>query len=152
MAARVGAPPNALGSEAPRRFGCLTCGADLEYAAGSFAMKCPYCGNETSIPAEARGPVVEHAIAELDRLPALAPGYYAPALKEITCAQCGASAQVPIERTALDCPFCGADVVVASGPSRALLKPESLIPFGFDRAIALQKFQAWISRGFFRPG
>src|SRR6267142_6371420 len=122
-------PPNlAQQGPSPRRFGCTNCGADLEYAPGTFAMKCPYCGSETSIPPEARAPVLEHAIAELDYLPPVAAGYYAPAMKSITCSQCGATAQVPVEKTALDCPFCGADVVVAEGPSRALLKPESLVP------------------------
>jgi DNA-directed RNA polymerase subunit RPC12/RpoP len=115
-------------------------------------MKCPYCGSETSIPPEARTPIYEHAIAELDYLPQVAPGYYAPGVKGFACSQCGATAQVPIEQTALDCPFCGADVVIAKGPSRALIKPESLVPFGYDKPIALQKFTRWVSKGFFRPG
>jgi len=144
------AAPSA-GEVKERRYGCNSCGADLQYAPGTFSMKCPYCGNETSIPMDAQKPVVEHDIAELDRMPPPTPAFYAPDMKSLSCKQCGATTQIPAQKTATKCAFCGSDVVITSGPSKALLKPESLLPFAFDKNSALQKFTKWISKGFFRP-
>jgi predicted RNA-binding Zn-ribbon protein involved in translation (DUF1610 family) len=132
------------------RFGCKSCGADLEYAPGTFSMKCPYCGSETDIPIDARGPPPEHSIGVLSQLGATV-ATLAPDAKSINCKQCGATSQIAGGKTATECPFCGSNVVVPQAASKALIRPEGVIPFAFDRHAAHQKFVQWIQKGFFRP-
>jgi predicted RNA-binding Zn-ribbon protein involved in translation (DUF1610 family) len=149
----MAAPAQAAAPEketAHNRYGCKQCGADLEYAPGTFSMKCPYCGTETSIPEEARAPVVEHGIGELDKLPAVVTSFVS-GTKTVHCKQCGATSQIPGDMVSTTCSFCGSGMIVPQEATRNLLKPEGIVPFAFDRQTAHQKFVAWISKGFFRP-
>jgi len=135
---------------AHNRYGCKGCGADLEYAPGTFSMKCPYCGNETEIPMEAREPPKEHSIGELDKLPPMVTSL-GTSKKTISCRQCGATSQIPADKVSTSCTFCGSTVIVPQEATRNLLKPEGIVPFSLDKTAAHQKFVAWISKGFFRP-
>jgi DNA-directed RNA polymerase subunit RPC12/RpoP len=38
-----------------RQFPCERCGAKVVFAPGTDTLKCPYCGNETHIPAVTEG-------------------------------------------------------------------------------------------------
>ncbi len=132
------------------RFGCKGCGADLEYAPGTFQMKCPYCGSETDIPMEARSAPTEHGIGELLKLPPTVQTL-GTSTKSISCKQCGANSQIPADKVSTTCSFCGSSLIVPREATTNLLKPEGLVPFAFDRNAAHQKFVGWISKGFFRP-
>ncbi|MDX1495820.1 MAG: hypothetical protein R3253_17245, partial [Longimicrobiales bacterium] len=46
-----------------RQFPCTSCGAKVEFAPGTDALECPYCGSRTAIP-ESREGVVEHDFME----------------------------------------------------------------------------------------
>jgi predicted RNA-binding Zn-ribbon protein involved in translation (DUF1610 family) len=142
--------PAAAQETAHNRYGCKNCGADLEYAPGTFAMKCPYCGSETDIPMEARTAPTEHGIGELEKLPPVVTSFVA-GTKSITCKQCGANSQLPSDKVSTSCSFCGSTMIVPQDQTRNLLKPEGIVPFAFDRPAAHQKFVSWISKGFFRP-
>ena len=132
------------------RFGCKGCGADLEYAPGTFSMKCPYCGNETDIPMEARETPKEHGIGELTKLPPTVQSL-GVSTKAISCKQCGANSQIPADKVSTTCSFCGSSMIVPREATVNLLKPEGIVPFAFDRNAAHQKFVGWVSKGFFRP-
>jgi LSD1 subclass zinc finger protein len=146
----MAAPAAQAQDTAHNRFGCSGCGADLEYAPGTFSMKCPYCGNETQIPMEAREPPKEHAIGELTKLPPTVQSL-GTSTKAIMCKQCGANSQIPADKVSTTCSFCGSGLIVPREATQNLLKPEGIIPFAFDRNAAHQKFVGWISKGFFRP-
>ena len=63
----VPAPRPAPGGEPvsakARKFPCGACGADVVWHPGASALKCPYCGNETSLPTSS-DEVVERPLEE----------------------------------------------------------------------------------------
>lgn len=148
MAAPAAAIPEA--PTANNRYGCKGCGADLEYAPGTFSMKCPYCGNQTDIPMGAREAPKEHSIGELEKVPPMVASL-GISMKGVACKQCGATSQIPADKVATSCTFCGSTMIVPQQATRNLLKPEGIVPFAIDKPAAHQKFVAWISKGFFRP-
>ena len=131
----------------PRQFPCKNCGASLEFAPGTHALKCPYCGVLNEIAASTA------AIEELD---------YAAQLAELEtkqdthdavvthCDGCGAESTLPPGTSAGLCPFCGR-AVVATMQTKALIKPKSLLPFAVDRGRATPQFSAWLAGLWFAP-
>lgn len=146
----MAAPAAQSEDTAHNRYGCKGCGADLEYAPGTFQMKCPYCGSETDIPMEARETPKEHALGELTKLPPTVQSL-GTNTKSIHCNQCGATSQIAADKVSTTCSFCGSGQIVPREATQNLLKPEGIVPFAFDRNSAYTKFTAWISKGFFRP-
>jgi DNA-directed RNA polymerase subunit RPC12/RpoP len=143
--------PTATQEVAEKRFGCRSCGADLVYAAGTWAMKCPYCGAQSEIPVDARAPR-EHDIAELDALPlAGARGLGVPT-RSFKCDRCGAVVAFAAEKSATKCTFCDSPAVIPQPSSWNLVAPESLVPFQLTKEQAVEKFRAWVSKLRFRPG
>lgn len=72
-------------------------------------------------------------------------------LKTYGCHQCGSQTEVDPHITAWSCPFCGSDQVEEQTESRALHKPESLLPFEVDQETCLTAFKAWVRGLWFRP-
>ncbi len=134
-------------STAPRRFPCQQCGAELQYAPGTRVLKCEYCSFENQIPQ------TEAEITELDFDSAIAdlrastPTQDNPVIK---CDACGAQSTFPPNVTASACPFCGSKIV-ATGQSRNLIKPRSLLPFKITREKSLELFGSWLSSLWFAP-
>jgi hypothetical protein len=117
----------------------------VAYAPGVEALKCPYCGAVEEIPS------TEDKVDELDFDAAIAVAR-APVAQigphEATCRGCGATSQT----TALAdrCPFCAAPLAPTT-PHRDLVAPEAVLPFGFARSAAVDKFRAWLSSRWFAP-
>ena len=87
------APPgSAPGSQATRQFPCAQCGAKVEFAPGTDSLRCPYCGQETSIPASSE------VIAEIDLMAALADLEKSAVMEDVpsvTCTSCAAHIEPP---------------------------------------------------------
>jgi predicted RNA-binding Zn-ribbon protein involved in translation (DUF1610 family) len=130
------------------QFSCSQCGAKLNFAPGTSALKCPYCGFESQIAKS------ESRVAELDYR-----SYLEKAGEEkntleaqrIKCDQCGAETTVAADAAADICPFCGANMVFSESVSR-LIKPEGLLPFKISHKEAFESFRRWIRRLWFAPG
>ncbi|OWJ64910.1 primosomal protein N' (replication factor Y) - superfamily II helicase [Inquilinus limosus] len=129
-------------------FTCASCGAQLEYAPGTRAMKCPYCGHENPIAASPWSTVAEidygAGLAEAEQS---APTETVPV---ISCKRCAAAFQLDPAIQASRCPFCGTPIVLES---RAVthLRPGAVLPFGFDAKAARAKYEAWLSGLWFAP-
>ena len=127
---------------------CGQCGAKLNFAPGTSALKCPYCGFELQIAKS------ETQVAELDYR-----GYLEKASQEkilheaqrVRCDKCGAETTVPADTAADICPFCGANMVFSGMVSR-LIKPEGLLPFKVSSKEAFESFRRWIQGLWFAPG
>ena len=130
-----------------RQFPCRQCGAKLEFAPGTTALKCPYCGAENQIDLPA-APVVERDfLAELRRLADSAPGVETLTVK---CTACGAESTLGENTTAGLCAFCGSSIV-ATASSRKLIKPHCLLPFYITRDQGMDRFRGWARSRWFAP-
>jgi len=130
-----------------RHFPCKQCGAQLDFAPGTTALQCPYCGSQTPIPQS------EEQIAELDYREYLAKAESSHECQEdqrIKCGKCGAETTMPPDVMANLCPFCGANLVLTARSAR-LLKPAAILPFQFTREQAFESFRRWIGGLWFAP-
>ncbi len=130
-----------------KQFECGQCGASLEFAPGSDALTCPYCGHENVIDR-----VVEQ-IEELDYHRVLAEAMAGEELEEryeVKCGSCGASATLDPNVSADECPFCGTPVV-KTGTTTRQLKPKALLPFKIRSEEARIAFHDWIQGLWFAP-
>src|SRR5437762_7541255 len=124
-----------------RQFPCKHCGANLEFAAGTSSLKCPYCGTQNTIE-EPQSIVAEQdfntyfqrCLAEADTTEQLT----------IHCNNCGAETTLAPNVTADRCPFCGAGIV-AEASSKKLIKPQALLPFYVKKEQAADLFKQWIA-------
>ncbi len=119
----------------------------MTFAPGVSVLKCGYCGAETEIPVEVA------TIEELDFRAHVADlAAHAETVDRIVskCNTCGAEVEFPENVTSHACPFC-ASSVVATGRSVKLIRPRSLLPFGFDDKRARGLYGAWIGKLWFAP-
>ncbi|MFI5379761.1 MAG: hypothetical protein ACHRHE_10720 [Tepidisphaerales bacterium] len=129
-----------------RNFPCNQCGANLEFAPGHDALKCPYCGAENRIAVE---PTV---VEELDFRTYLATAGNENLVEAITikCTGCGAETVLREGVTADRCAFCGSPVE-ASHQSQRLIKPRFLLPFHIAKEKAIEEFRQWLASRWFAP-
>ena len=131
-----------------RQFPCEQCGAGVEFAPGTDALKCPYCGSETHIPSTTEG------IEEIDFLDTAADGLGDDAETEdvtsVQCRSCAALVEPSPSHEAFPCPYCGSSIV-ARETSQRLLKPAALLPFRINRQQATELFRGWINKLWFAP-
>lgn len=133
--------------ETPSTFPCSSCGADLEFAPGQSALKCPHCATLNDI---AR---TNETVEELDYNQTLASlRDQTDTIDAITvhCDSCGANITFDPGVTSQSCPFCGSNVVAAR-QSQRLLKPKSLLPFHFTAEQATSRFGSWLKGLWFAP-
>lgn len=133
-------------------FPCQQCGAKLEFAPGSTALQCPYCGHAQQIagPAAASVAVAERSFAEAVRAIRQQPvSSLADNGHEIECNGCGAITMITAQ--ASSCPFCDSPVIVPITGDRATIVPESVLPFAIDERTAGGKFKEWVTSRWFAP-
>jgi predicted RNA-binding Zn-ribbon protein involved in translation (DUF1610 family) len=126
---------------------CGQCGAKLDFAPGTSALKCPYCGFESQIE------VSEVKVTELNYqiyLEKAGGEKNSQEAQRIKCDKCGAETTVPTTAAADICPFCGANMVFSEKVSR-LIKPEGLLPFKITHKEAFEHFRRWIKGLWFAP-
>lgn len=142
-AAEAAAP----GTAAPHTYPCQSCGATVEFAPGSDALRCPYCGAEQAVAAVPRQ-VTEHSIEELASLPPVrretAPGQ----AHAFVCPSCGAHTES--DDLSARCQFC-ATALVADPELTERVVPEAVVPFGLDRGSAREALRKWTSSRWFAP-
>ena len=71
--------------------------------------------------------------------------------RNFKCNSCNAMITAEPNITATVCPFCGSHHVLAQKESSRVIQPESVLPFVVDQKTAIDKFQTWLGRGWFRP-
>ncbi|GLY30896.1 hypothetical protein [Kineosporia sp. NBRC 101731] len=130
-----------------QQYPCASCGARLTFAAGTTALKCPYCGFEQEVVQDADRQVREHsfdqwlATAKDKPVTQIAP-------HTVTCSGCGARSET--DKLSDACPFCGAAVVVEPDAD-VMITPEGVLPFAITPAKAMDLFQGWVKSRWFAP-
>jgi DNA-directed RNA polymerase subunit RPC12/RpoP len=130
---------------ASHSYPCDQCGARVEFAPGTNALRCPYCGHVQQV-AETGRQVTEHSYDELvalPRKPVATIGAYVYA-----CQKCGAKT----ESNALSevCQFCGAPLV-ADVTAGEIIAPEAVLPFAIARTDVRTALQKWVRSRWFAP-
>ncbi|WP_049577205.1 hypothetical protein [Nonomuraea sp. SBT364] len=122
---------------------CGGCGASVEYAPGTGALRCPYCGHQEAVAASGRE-VREHsydAFLAKPRTPSSG-GH------RFSCPGCGARTESDAISTS--CQFCGIALVADTG-SGDQIAPEAVLPFALDRKGARKALRAWTRSRWFAP-
>lgn len=129
-----------------RAFPCKGCGANVEFSPGTQTLKCPYCEWENHIP---QSPA---EVRELDLREALADTRALETIERIAvrCGGCGAQVVLPEGVTADRCSFCD-NPMVAQGQSRQLIQPKAVLPFSVSDRQARDSFDRWLSSLWFAP-
>src|SRR5689334_11716165 len=139
-------PPGAASTPpSPKvEFGCSSCGAALEFAPGTTAMVCPYCGSQTEISAETsqKHDYLAYATSPHDDLAQLPPF-------QVRCANCGATRSTTAVSSR--CPSCNGPIVVTDDLGGRLKAPDGIVPFVVDRDRAGQEFREWVRSRWFAP-
>ena len=125
---------------------CQSCGATVEFGAGTGALVCPYCGHRQTIAAVPRQ-VSEHAIGELAQLPAK-PMAVAGGVKSFVCPGCKAVTES--DSLSDRCQFC-ATALVADPSLTERVVPEAVVPFDLNRDAARDALKKWTSSRWFAP-
>lgn len=130
-----------------KQFPCQQCGARVDFAPGTTALRCPYCGFENPISQ------TDEEIRELDydaQLTELAGRQETTEAERVKCRSCAAETTLPPDVISGTCPFCGSNLVVST-ESKRLIKPRSLLPFGITQRQAFDSFSKWINGLWFAP-
>ena len=130
---------------ASHSYPCAQCGARVEFAPGTNALRCPYCGHQQQLVDTGRR-VTEHSYDELVRLPRKPVASIGAHV--FACQKCGAKT----ESNALSelCQFCGAPLV-ADVTAGEIVAPEAVLPFVVDRNGVREQLRKWIKSRWFAP-
>ncbi len=139
----------APGTVAPSHnsFPCKSCGAKLVFEPGAHALTCRFCGALNEITAGTE------AIEELDfasQLRAMQGSQETEDRIVVHCDACGADLPMKPNVTSQNCDFCGTPIV-ATGRTRKLIRPRSLLPFHITNRQARDMFQSWLRGRWFAP-
>ena len=131
-----------------KRFPCAQCGAVLNYAVGTRALECQYCGHANRIVNSGE------LLRELDFHAALRQLQTSSAVKPdssiIGCPNCAAQFAMDAHIHSGECPFCGTNVVTSTSNAKPL-KPKGLLPFSVTDEQARESYRQWLSRRWFAP-
>ncbi|MWV42939.1 hypothetical protein GRF59_04800 [Paenibacillus sp. HJL G12] len=136
--------------EAPIRFPCSGCGAQMVFDAESQQLKCTYCGNlaPIEIPEGYEEPM-EYELDFTDESDESLKDW-GTEQQVIKCENCGAETLIPAQQTAAMCAFCGSPKVLPQGSDDSI-RPESLIPFHISKDRANELFLKWKKKKWFVP-
>ncbi|WP_018754783.1 hypothetical protein [Paenibacillus terrigena] len=135
-------------SEAPIRFPCKSCGAQMTFDTESQQMKCGYCGTLTPITHDEEE-IYEYELDFLDDSDASRMDW-GTEQQVVKCENCSAQMLIPAEQTAGLCAFCGSPKVLTQGDPTGI-RPESLMPFHISKDEANIAFLKWKKKKWFVP-
>lgn len=130
---------------------CNSCGALLKFKPGTRHLACEYCGSQNEIvqPEETIGKIEETRLDDF-----LTKNFDQEEKIEVTtvkCEGCHAVSTFDPKTSSDRCPFCASPLVVQSGTTSRLHKPQYVLPFGFDEKKARENFAQWIKSLWFAP-
>ncbi len=136
---------------AGRKFPCPQCGARLDFDPSERGLKCPYCGYHRDIKRDDHAEVAERDYQDyLTREEGKGKAIEGRST-ETKCTGCGAVVLIEDKVATERCPFCGTHLETRPEAARAMIPPESLLPFSVDLHIARDAFQKWLEGLWFAP-
>lgn len=132
-------------------FKCPSCGAYLEYNPDGSGMSCPYCGSMIS-EEELRQLSRQQEAAEandtndpIEADEAAKPQVDDARLRTYHCAACGAEVVTDDTTAATRCYYCHSPVVLSDRLDGSF-RPDTVIPFRYDRDTALKRFREHLAK------
>ncbi|MDR1138602.1 MAG: hypothetical protein LBK70_01870 [Clostridiales bacterium] len=123
---------------------CVSCGASIHFDPNLQLLKCDYCGTEINF---AKSLSVENiSIENLAKNHAK----WDKDANAFKCDNCGAIEVLYKTEIAKPCSYCKSTSVLNIG-SVSGVKPDSVLPFVFDKKVAATKVESWVGRKFFVP-
>lgn len=123
---------------------CDGCGANMEFDPKTQQLVCRHCGKTEKLEKQ-------FDVHEVDLLTGLdACEQWDRETVVFRCENCGAKVLLERGQTARCCPFCGTAHVVEA-KEQAGIKPTALLPFAFDRDIAVLRCKEWAKKGWLSP-
>ncbi len=129
---------------------CTSCGAILKFKPGTNCLVCEYCGATNEIVT----PDIAGQIQEINLEDFLAIKFEQEEKIEVAtvkCNSCGAISTLDPHISSDTCPFCASVLVVKSGSTASIHKPNCVLPFGIDEKNAIRNFSAWLKSLWFAP-
>ncbi|GGB00508.1 hypothetical protein [Puia dinghuensis] len=128
---------------------CSSCGATLQFAAGTHHLTCQYCGAANEIKDDDTSPIVAFDYA--DFVAGKNGGSAAQTARVVSCKNCGASTTLPPEVNSDTCVFCASPLVLNEAQNKSIIRPHYVLPFIVPQAKALEDFRAWLKRLWWAP-
>ncbi len=130
---------------------CTSCGALLKFKPGTRHLACEYCGaqNEIAQPAESGDKIEETSLDDF-----LEKNFEQEEKVEVTtvkCEGCHAVSTFDPKTSSDKCPFCASPLVLKSGTTSTLHKPQYVLPFGINEKQARENFGKWIKSLWWAP-
>ncbi|HEV8502341.1 MAG TPA: zinc ribbon domain-containing protein [Casimicrobiaceae bacterium] len=142
--------------DAREKFLCPACGGEATWDPRKQKLVCPFCGTESTAALPATGSVAEHDLAAAlrDMLQASTQGPAAAAggARQVRCRSCNAISVLDPARQAQRCEFCGSAQLVPYAETRAMLRPEGVLPFSVPEDGARDRIRAWYGKLWLAPG
>ncbi len=133
------------------KYHCPTCGADAHWNAAKQALVCPYCGTVSPAQLTTEGEIQEHDLVKaLRSVPDDQRGYNTERVS-VKCQSCQAISSFEPSRVAQNCDFCGSAQLVPYEQTKAVIRPESLLPFKLADTAVRDQIRQWYGNRWFAP-
>ena len=124
---------------------CKSCGGTMVFDPATQSLKCEHCGNTESIEKDRN--VIERDVLEgFEKAVKLKRGEQVA----YKCHNCGAVVALNADESAAICPFCSTSNIVKEEVFEGI-KPQVVVPFKFNGAIASEYAKKWAKRRIFAP-
>jgi len=133
-------------------FQCPQCGGERHFHIGQQGLVCTQCGSVERI----EQPPGSTPASELETpLHVMLSSRQAQAdlggTLTVTCERCGSTTTWSARHGAVECPFCGANMVLHLSRENLVILPQALVPFQVDEGQARAAVQEWWRKGWTRP-
>ena len=119
----------------------------MEFDVESQSLKCPNC--ETVVPIlNETDRIVEHSLTRHAMQTIRAEE---KTTQTMECRGCGAKIEIDPTSTAVECPYCGSDYVLAEKQEDAII-PDGVLPFQIDKDRVGELFRRWMKGRWLAPG
>jgi len=143
-----GPAPETEDDEAPQTFHCPQCGAHTAYDPTKGKLSCSHCGYEEARSASQarvrRGEFTAEALAAGER-------GWGVERQALHCGSCGADIAVAEGQLSASCPFCASNQVDLRAVAGEALRPQHVIPFALTTEEAGAKAAAWLGGRWLHP-
>lgn len=127
-------------------YNCEACGGIMEFDVKSQALKCSNCNTIIEVIQENKQ-VKEHLLTKhaIQTIKA-----EEKASSTMECKGCGAKVEVNATCTAVECPYCGSDYVLAQKQESSII-PDAVVPFKIDKNQVGEIFRDWLKKRWLAP-
>lgn len=125
---------------------CSNCGGVMVFDAKTQTLKCPNCETQINIVND-KDKIIEHNFTKKAEKTITVQEKTSSTMQ---CRGCGAKVEVSADCTATQCPYCGANYVLAEKQEDAII-PDGVVPFKIDKNDVRETFTKWIKKRWFAP-